>query len=489
MTYMSTPPSLEGLAALESQLRQDLEFLELPAKPWVPAHSHDGEPIRDVVVIGAGMCGLAATAKLIMSGITNVIAYDAAPAGLEGPWVTFARMETLRSPKTLHGPALGLPQLTFRAWFTAQWGVEAWQALDKIPKGQWMDYLVWYRKVLALPVSNGVKMTAVSSVDDLIAIDIEGAESGRVLTRHLVLATGRSGLGGFAVPDFLKGVDPDRWSHSADDIDFAALQGKRVAVIGAGASSMDNAATALEAGAGAVDLLIRRKEMPRINKMTGIGSQGVVHGMHKLPDAWKWKFVDYTGSTQTPPPRSSTLRVSRHSNARFFLDCGIISVADDADGLAIETTQGVMRYDFLIAATGFSNDFNGRPEFAALAPHIRSWEHGRQTPEMGPSRRGMSEAPDLGPSFEFRERVAGSCPILARIHCFNDAAMLTHGKVSGDIPAVSAGADRLVRGITASLFAADVETHFANLVAFDIPELVGDEWTDSTPQLQKEGVL
>jgi cation diffusion facilitator CzcD-associated flavoprotein CzcO len=211
--------------------------------------------------------------------------------------------------------------------------------------------------------------------------------------------------------------------------------------------------------------------------------------MHKLPDAWKWKFVDYTGSTQTPPPRSSTLRVSRHSNARFFLDCGIISVADDADGLAIETTQGVMRYDFLIAATGFSNDFNGRPEFAALAPHIRSWEHGRQTPEMGPSRRGMSEAPDLGPSFEFRERVAGSCPILARIHCFNDAAMLTHGKVSGDIPAVSAGADRLVRGITASLFAADVETHFANLVAFDIPELVGDEWTDSTPQLQKEGVL
>jgi cation diffusion facilitator CzcD-associated flavoprotein CzcO len=101
----------------------------------------------------------------------------------------------------------------------------------------------------------------------------------------------------------------------------------------------------------------------------------------------------------------------------------------------------------------------------------------------------MSEAPDLGPTFEFRERVPGSCPMLARIHCFNDAAMLTHGKVSGDIPAVSAGADRLVRGITASLFAADVETHFANLVAFETPELVGDEWTDSTPLLQKEIVL
>lgn len=489
MKYIPTPSVLRGLAALEAQLAQDLELLELPAKPWVPERSHNGALVRDVIVIGAGMCGLAATAKLLLTGITNIVAYDAAPAGHEGPWVTFARMQTLRSPKTLHGPALGLPQLTFRAWFTAQWGVESWESLDKIPKGQWMDYLIWYRRVLGLPVRNGVRLTGIAPIGDLIAIDVEGAETSQILTRRLVLATGRSGLGGFAVPAFLKDIDRAYWAHSADSIDFDALKGKRVAVIGAGASSMDNAATALEAGAGAVDLLIRRKEMPRINKMTGIGSQGVVHGMHQLPDAWKWKFVDYTASAQTPPPRSSTLRVSRHENARFFLDCGIKTVENDAGGLLIETTQGPMRYDYLIAATGFSNDFNGRPEFSALAAHIRNWSDGRQTAEMGPLQGGMSEAPDLGPAFEFRERDPGSCPMLAHIHCFNDAAMLTHGKVSGDIPAVSAGADRLVRGIAASLFAEDVETHFANLVAYDIPELQGDEWTDSTPLLQKETAL
>jgi len=489
MKHTLTSQGTTGLAALEAQLAQDLEYLELPAKPWVPKHTHEGEPVRDVVVIGAGMCGLAATAKLVLTGITNVVAYDAAPAGLEGPWVTFARMQTLRSPKTLSGPSLGLPQLTFRAWFTAQWGTKAWQALDKIPKDQWMDYLVWYRKVLDLPVRNQVRMTGVSSVDGLIAIDVEGTETGRVLTRHLVLATGRSGLGGFAVPDFLKGVGHTYWAHSADDIDFAALKGKRVAVIGAGASSMDNAATALELGAGSVDMLIRRKEMPRINKLTGIGSQGVVLGMRHLPDAWKWKFTDYTASTQTPPPRSSTLRVSRHPNARFFLDCGIVSVKEDAGGLLVETTRGPMRYDFLIAATGFSNDFGNRPEFAAISPYIRTWADGRYRPEMGPPRAGMSEAPDLGSVFEFRERVPGSCPMLAHIHCFNDAAMLTHGKVSGDIPAVSAGADRLVRGIAASLFAEDVESHFANLIAYDTPELLGDEWVDSTPLLNKEAAL
>lgn len=484
MMDFATPPDAIGLAALEAQLARDLACLELPAKPWVPPRMSGDQPVRDAVVIGAGMCGLAALAKMVLGGIANVVAYDAAPAGLEGPWRGFARMQTLRSPKTLSGPALGLAQLTFRAWFTAQWGDAAWERLDKIPKDQWMDYLVWYRHVLGLPVRNEVRVTRISAEGDLIALDLEGAETGRVLTRHLVLATGRSGLGGAAVPGFLSGIDRRYWAHSADPIDFAALAGKRVAVIGAGASAMDNAATALEAGAGSVDLLIRRKEMPRINKMTGIGSQGVVQGMHMLPDAWKWKFVDYTTTSQTPPPRSSTLRVSRHPNARFFLDAGVRSVSVTGNALSVETTQGTLDYDFLIAATGFVNDFGGREEFAAIAPHIRSWRDGRQTAEMGPPRAGMSDAPDLGPAFEFRERVPGACPMLSRIHCFNDAAMLTHGKVSGDIPAVSAGADRLVRGITAALFAADVEVHFASLVAYDIPELQGDEWVDSTPLLQ-----
>lgn len=167
----------DGLVALEAQLRQDLEYLELPAKSWVPEHQHEGVPVRDVVVIGAGMCGLAAVAKLQLSGVSNIVAYDAAAAGLEGPWVTFARMETLRSPKSLHGPALGLAQLTFRAWFTAQWGRESWQALDKIAKDQWMDYLVWYRKVLNLPVQNNVRVTRITPVDGLLALELSGAQT------------------------------------------------------------------------------------------------------------------------------------------------------------------------------------------------------------------------------------------------------------------------------------------------------------------------
>ena len=104
------------------------------------------------------MTGLACAAALVHRGM-SVVAFDEAPAGLEGPWATTARMETLRSPKQLAGPALGIPSLTFRAWFEAQFGRAEWDALDKIPRLQWMDYLRWYRRVLALPVLNGHRVT------------------------------------------------------------------------------------------------------------------------------------------------------------------------------------------------------------------------------------------------------------------------------------------------------------------------------------------
>ncbi len=117
-----TTPGTAGLAALEERLRQDLAWLELPSKPWVPRRVVDGEGVVDVVIVGAGMAGLVASAMLKRLGVDNQLVLDRAPAGHEGPWVTFARMRTLRSPKELTGPAMGLPALTFRAFYEAQYG-------------------------------------------------------------------------------------------------------------------------------------------------------------------------------------------------------------------------------------------------------------------------------------------------------------------------------------------------------------------------------
>ncbi|KAA2312420.1 NAD(P)/FAD-dependent oxidoreductase [Pseudooceanicola sediminis] len=461
-----------SLADLETRLAQDLAFLNLPASPWVPPR--DG--VLDVLIVGGGMCGLAALAQLRFLGIDNSFAIDAAAEGFEGPWETFARMRTLRSPKSLTGPALDQPSLTFRAWFTAQWGAAAWDALDKIPKPQWMEYLRWYRRVLALPVRNETRLRDLRGEGTLLRVTMNGPEGpAQLLARRVVLATGRSGLGGGAVPSPLRGLDPRYWAHSADDIDFSQLRGREVAVIGAGASAFDNAAVALEAGAARVDLLIRRASIPAVNKLTGIASPGTELGLGHLPDDWKLQIHGYAAAQQVPPPRHSVRRVSAHDNAYFHLDCALTGVTPAGDRVKIETSRGQFESDFVIAGTGFRNDFSDRAELSQIAPHVLSWADRPGFP-LSQRNSNFGQSPYLAPDFSFIEKQPGMCPALAQIHCFNDAAMLSHGKVSGDIPAVSVGAKRLARAIARAFFAEDIEVHFDRLRAYDTPELHGDEY-------------
>jgi len=477
----SAPDAAEGLAALERRLAQDLQYLGWPAKRWMASRTEGDQAVLDVVVIGGGQAGLAAAVGLAQQGIDAVVV-DRAPAGYEGPWATTARMETLRSPKELTGPAMGLPALTFRAWFEAQFGVQAWAALDKIPRLQWMDYLRWYRRVMAVDVRNDTRVTAiVPRPDHLVRLDIRTpAGDASVLVRRVVLATGRDGLGGAAVPAFVRGLPRgERWAHSSDAMDYSKLAGKRVAVVGAGSSSMDSAATALEMGAASVDLLIRRDDLPRVNKGKGAGSPGLVQGHYDLPDENKWRIRAYINKVNVPPPRGSTLRVSAFPNVRFNFGCAILGVAEQGGQLLIDTPKGGFEADFLIVATGFRIDWFSRPEFAAIAPHVRAWSQ-RFRPAPGQEDQELDDSPDLGPAFELREKTAGECPGIDRIHCFCYPAALSHGTVSGDIPAISEGARRLAGGIAGLFYREDFEQQFAQVLAYDEPELFGDEWVPAS---------
>ncbi|HVR51179.1 MAG TPA: FAD-dependent oxidoreductase, partial [Pseudorhodoferax sp.] len=89
-----------GLPALEARLAQDLLYLGLPPRAWVPPRQCEGEEVLEVAIVGAGQAGLAAAIGLALQGIRAVL-LDRAEAGQEGPWATTARMETLRSPKEL----------------------------------------------------------------------------------------------------------------------------------------------------------------------------------------------------------------------------------------------------------------------------------------------------------------------------------------------------------------------------------------------------
>ena len=477
-----TSESAHSLAALEHRLAQDLDYLGWPGRQWMPARHVDGAALLDVAIIGGGQAGLAAWVGLVQQGIRAVI-FDRSPEGSEGPWATTARMETLRSPKELTGPAMGLPALTFRAWFEAQFGREAWTAMDKIPRLQWMNYLRWYRRVMKIDVRNDTVMTAIRPLPDgsAVQLDLRTPEGERtVLARRVVLATGRDGLGGPAVPAFVDALPRDRWAHSSDAMDYAQLKGLRVGVIGAGSSAMDSAATALEAGAASVELLIRRADLPRVNKGKGAGVPGLTQGHYDLPDALKWRVRHYINVLNVPPPHGSTLRVSGHANAFFNFGCPITSVQWLGDAMRVRTPRGDFDFDFLIVSTGFKVDWEHRREFAAVAPHIRTWKE-RFVPAPGDEDPELADSPDLGPEFEFQQRTPGECPGLERIHCFCYPAALSHGTVSGDIPAISEGAKRLAAGMASLFYREDFDHHYANLEAFSEPELFGDEWTPALP--------
>ena len=463
------------MPALEQRLAQDLALLELPAKAWVPPGTVHHQQLLDVAVIGAGMAGLAAAASLLNLGIRARV-FDSASQGFEGPWATTARMETLRSPKQLTGPALGLAALTFRAWFEAQFGTPAWDALDKIPRLQWMDYLRWYRRVMNIDVHNEHTVTNIIPHADYVALQMRTPSAQQtVYARRVVLATGRAGLGGASVPDFVRSIPRDRWAHSSDPLDYSSLRGRRVGVVGAGASAMDSAGTALENGAASVDLLIRRSDIPRINKAKAAGNPGFIQGYVDLPDDWKWRIRHYINVQQVPPPRASVLRVSQHANARFHLGAPILHVLEKGPALQVQMPDKALELDFLILATGFMIDWHSRPEYATIAPHLRVWAD-RYTPTEGVQDRELLDSPDLGPSFEFLEKHQGDLPGLSRVHCFCYPATLTHGTVSGDIPAISDGAGRLSKGIASLLYTENIHEHFAQLLAFDEPEVFGDEW-------------
>ncbi|WP_137176918.1 FAD-dependent oxidoreductase [Roseomonas sp. AR75] len=475
--FRPLPDAEVRLRALEARLAEDLAFLNLPAKAWVPEMAFAGAELLDVAIIGAGLNGLCAAAALRLAGVTRIAVLDRAPAGQEGPWVTTARMNTLRTAKEAAGPALGVPSLTFRAWFEAQYGREAWQAMIRIPRAMWMDHMVWYRRVLQLPVRNGVEVLAIRpDASAPIALDIRDAAGTRTLhARRVVLATGIDGLGGPAVLPAVTKLRRKFWAHSSDPIDMAALVGKRVGVVGAGASAMDNAASALEAGAASVDLIIRRAEMPRVDKFTGIGSRGMALGYPGLPREAKWAMFHAGNQAQLPAPRSSVLRVSRHPNARFLFGCPILAAEEQGGALRVVTPRGVLRLDFLILATGFEIAPEKRPELAAIAPHIRRWSD-VYAPPHGLEDAGLAAHPDLGPGFELQERVPGVCPGLDRIFCFAFPAVLSHGKVTSGIPSVTDAARRLTEAIARSLFVEDRSKVLAAFDAYDTPELLGDEW-------------
>jgi xanthine/CO dehydrogenase XdhC/CoxF family maturation factor/cation diffusion facilitator CzcD-associated flavoprotein CzcO len=462
-----------GLAALAARVRHDLALLNYPQREWLaPRRTRAGAHVYDVLIVGGGQSGLVSAFGLMRERVKNLLVVDQNPLDRAGPWLNFARMKTLRTPKYLTGPDLGIPNLTPRAWYEAQLGEGSWEKLGLIPKETWAQYLAWYRKTLEIPVQPDTIVGALQWDEAERAFCVPAtrvgnpAETQTLYARRVVLATGIEGSGDWSVPRMIRDNVPKAlYAHTRWEIDFAALRGKRIAVLGAGASAFDNASTALEAGAGAVHMYFRRPSLVNVNAYRWAEFVGFLRHMGELPDADKWRFISQILRMGQLPPTDTYKRAIEHEHFELRAGTGWKSIEMRGDAIAIGTDAGVHEYDYIIAGTGFVTDLSLRPELTRIEPHIARWQD-RYTPPPSEQSDELARHPYLGAHFEFTEREPGAAPYLKYLYNYTFGCLLSLGFGGASISGMKYSVPRLVAGITGSLFVEDRDHYFDSLCNF-----------------------
>jgi cation diffusion facilitator CzcD-associated flavoprotein CzcO len=467
-----------GLDALARRVRDDLAQLAYPDKPWVePPARADGADALDCAVVGGGQFGLAIAFGLKRECVSHVRVFDRNPRGREGPWMTFARMEMLRTPKHLTGPDLGVASLTFRAWYEAQHGADAWERLFRISRPDWQAYLGWYREVLALDVQNDVEVIDIEPLPpDLFRLTLrepDGIQT--VLARTVVLASGAEGSGARVVPAFIRDALPrSAYAHTNDDIDFARLAGKRVGILGAGASAFDNAIAALKAGAASATLCFRRAQLPLANPRRWMEFSGFLAHYPELADAERWAYMQRLYDISQPPPEPTFRRAVSLPGFAMRPSTPWHTVRTTPAGSISVTTDGApLEFDFVIAATGIAVDLALRPELARIAPHIARWAD-RYTPPANRADARLAGFPYMDRFSAFTERGAGAAPWASRVFAMFRGATLSMGPSAASNSNLKYTAPRIVAGVTRQLFLDAAPRYFERFMADAHHELAPD---------------
>ncbi len=339
----------------------------LPAPRLARAPPHrGGEPILDVLIVGAGQGGLATAFGLMRERVTNLLVVDQNPLDRAGPWLNFARMRTLRTPKHVTGPDLGIPSLTPEAYYEAQHGEGSWRTAGpdsarRPGRPTWPGTAARWRFPCA-PTRASARCAGTRATARGRSRAAQPARRRRTppprrpCTRgawcwrpaSTARASGRPGddprspaaraVRAHALGHRLR----RRWPASA------------IAVLGAGASAFDNAATALEHGAREVRLCFRRHALVNVNAYRWAEFVGFLKHVGDLPDADKWRFIRQILRMGQLPPADTYDRARRNAGFHLHAACAWTSVEAHGDVVRIQTAAGeTHEADFVIVGTGF----------------------------------------------------------------------------------------------------------------------------------------
>jgi hypothetical protein len=465
--------NVTSLLALEADLARQLALTGYGGVDWTQPRTHPEGHVYDVVIVGGGQSGLAAAFGLMRERISNLLVIDESPQGFEGPWETYARMITLRTPKELNPMDFGIPALTYRAWWEAQHGREGWETLDKIRREDWMNYLRWYRRVLEIPVRNDCRLTLVEPIGNGLH-RLHLANGAPLIARKVVLATGIQGGGEWHRPDIVRNALPRHlYAHTSEPIDYAGMAGRRIGLLGGGASAFDNANMALSLGVGEAHVFIRREVLPRINPIRFMERVGFTGRYPALSDAEKYAVMaSFLGHNQ-PPTNDTFERAASRPGFALHLGSPWLGVEYVDGAVRVTTPSGTHDFDFVVLSTGLVSDPGLRPELGQVAHQIARWAD-RYTSE-GPANALIDAHPYLGPCFELLPRGSDGSDALHGLFAFNYSALISLGLSASALSGLRTALPRLVQGVADQLFLDDRKTLIADLLAYDEPEFLG-EW-------------
>ncbi len=479
LAQVAAPPSGPAIPAradagepLAAQTGRALRWAGRDPADWVRARTGVD---HNVVVVGGGQSGVAIAYGLRRKGVGRVDVIDQADPGQAGIWRSIARMHQLRTPKTLMpGPEAGNVALSFRAWYETLNGPEAFDALDRIPRLAWADYLAWFQQATDTKVRYRTRLIEIEPQGDVLRLHLESDGAQRVeTTRKLVLANGYAGAGGPNVPDFVRALPPAVWTHTTGRIPVETLMGKVVGVIGAGSSAFDAAAVALEGGAAEVHLFSRRSYIdyqapaaPAASAQSppvaapppaDRGHPNVLELTYNLPDVVRWRNFLLGDRRVASVPLDSLERAVAFKGFHIHLNTSLSDVKLAGNGkVTAKAGRKTLRFDHVIAGTGYRIDLASQPELARIHEHVALWRD-RYQPASGDESTAGSYHPYLGAGFEFLPRAQTGAEYLRNIHCFNLAAALSFGIPVGDVPSM-VDHPRLVTAIARDLYLEGVDT-------------------------------
>jgi cation diffusion facilitator CzcD-associated flavoprotein CzcO len=187
------------------------------------------------------------------------------------------------------------------------------------------------------------------------------------------------------------------------------------------------------------------------------GYANVLELAYQLPDVVRWRNFLLGDRRVASVPLDSIERAVAFKGFHIHLNTSLSDVALAGNGkVAAKAGRKTLRFDHLIAGTGYRIDLAAQPELARIHESIALWRD-RFQPAPGEESPAGANHPYLGAGFEFLPRAGTGAEYLRNIHCFNLAAALSFVIPVGDVPSM-VDHPRLVTAIARDLHLEGIDT-------------------------------